>query len=438
MSLFRLLSFCRLSLSFHMPIRICRARGLDKARVDVAVRNNDMLASNSRRAYASALKRLSRHLQGCRLGDATFANYIERLHDDRLTAASATMAVKAVRFYCRVERLPRPDGPLTEAALKRFRRESAGRGRGRAEPLLAGDAKAILATAATPRRYADGRREATRRARRRGLLDAALVAVLFLGGMRRSEAAELTWNDVFDSADGQGMTIHVQRSKTNPDGSEPDVRFVNGREADALRRLRVEAGGDRHADRPMFGGLTGATLSRRLAQAARHAGIDKRISGHSGRIGLAVELTQRGASTHDVMHAGNWKSPAMVAHYSAAAQAERGPVHGLCGTTPAGGGVSRSWRRVAFRITDARSSARKRAVASGTLISRQETCLSLEESSPVGVFPRCQRFFNAPGSSASCFCRETGMSQPRRMFVLSSRDSEVYRSDPCETEHSRR
>ena len=47
---------------------------------------------------------------------------------------------------------------------------------------------------------------------------------------------------------------------------------------------------------------------------------------HSGRVGLASELTARGASTTEVMLAGNWKTARMVAHYSAGATAERGAV----------------------------------------------------------------------------------------------------------------
>ena len=91
-------------------------------------------------------------------------------------------------------------------------------------------------------------------------------------------------------------------------------------------RLRQETGGDENPDRRVFGGLTGASLSRRLGAAAEAAGVAKRITAHSGPIGLAVELTRRGASTHHVMHAGHWKSAAMVAHYSAAARAESGAV----------------------------------------------------------------------------------------------------------------
>ena len=42
--------------------------------------------------------------------------------------------------------------------------------------------------------------------------------------------------------------------------------------------------------------------------AARAAGIDGRITGHSGRVGLASELTARGASATETMHPGGWKT----------------------------------------------------------------------------------------------------------------------------------
>ena len=64
----------------------------------------------------------------------------------------------------------------------------------------------------------------------------------------------------------------------------------------------------------------------RFAAAARAAGVEARVTAHSGRVGLASELTSRGASTTDVMLAGNWKTFRMVAHYSAGATAERGAV----------------------------------------------------------------------------------------------------------------
>ena len=64
----------------------------------------------------------------------------------------------------------------------------------------------------------------------------------------------------------------------------------------------------------------------RGSRLTRAAGIEARVTAHSGRVGLASELTARGASTTEVMLAGNWKTARMVAHYSAGATAERGAV----------------------------------------------------------------------------------------------------------------
>ena len=84
------------------------------------------------------------------------------------------------------------------------------------------------------------------------------------------------------ATDGDGMLIAVRTSKTNQEGDVGDVRYLKNGAA--------------------------------------------RVTAHSGRVGLASELTARGASTTEVMLAGNWKTARMVAHYSAGATAERGAV----------------------------------------------------------------------------------------------------------------
>ena len=61
-------------------------------------------------------------------------------------------------------------------------------------------------------------------------------------------------------------------------------------------------------------GLSPLQIQRRFTAAARAAGIAARVTAHSGRVGLASELTARGASTTEVMLAGNWKTGRMVAH----------------------------------------------------------------------------------------------------------------------------
>ena len=137
-------------------------------------------------------------------------------------------------------------------------------------------------------------------AERRGLVDAAIVALLFHGALRRSEVAALRWADV-DLADGGDVVVTVRRSKTNQSGDHRDVRRLVGSCAAAVRRLQA-------ATTPESGdsvvGLGVDQVNRRFAAACAAAGLEGRRTSHGGRVGLAVELTARGASTHAVQLAG--------------------------------------------------------------------------------------------------------------------------------------
>lgn len=173
-----------------------------------------------------------------------------------------------------------------------------------------------------PRRRGRGV-ESDRLALERGRLDAVIAGLLFMVGMRRSEVSALRWADVADAAEGDGMRVTVRRSKTNQEGEVTDVRFVKGGAARAVRTLRVATSpepGDRVVP------LSPQMVGLRFTAAAHAAGIEIRVTAHSGRVGLESELTNRGASTADVMLAGNWKTSRMVAHYAAGATAERGAV----------------------------------------------------------------------------------------------------------------
>ena len=97
---------------------------------------------------------------------------------------------------------------------------------------------------------------------------------------------------------------------------------MEGAVAGAVRTLRAEAS---PAPEARVVPLSPKMVGLRFQAAARAAGVEH-VTAHSGRVGLASELTSRGASTTDVMLAGNWKTSRMVAHYSAGATAERGAV----------------------------------------------------------------------------------------------------------------
>ena len=143
--------------------------------------------------------------------------------------------------------------------------------------------------------------------------------------------AALRWADVQDAADGRGIVVYVRQSKTDQDGTAADVRYLKNGCAAALRQLRDRLTVQRRGLRPdgtaqVLGGINGQSIARRLTAAASAAGIEGRITGHSGRVGLAVELTRRGAPEQATAKAGGWKSSRMVAHYAAAVAAEQGAV----------------------------------------------------------------------------------------------------------------
>ena len=279
------------------------------------------ISVNTRRAYAGALRRLDAWRGAAPVDDASLAVYLGELFEAGRAPATAALAVAAVRFRAKLAGQTAPAGEATARVLGGYRRTAADRGRGQAAPLRADGLAAILATAARPR--TDGRGvESHTTAHRRGRLDAVIASLLFMGGLRRSEVSALEWRDVSDARDGDGVLLTVRTSKTNQEGDAADVRYLKNGAANAIRTLRAADAAP--TDRVI--GLSPLQIQRRFTAAARAAGIEARVTAHSGRVGLASELTARGASTTEVMLAGNWKTARMVAHYSAGATAERGAV----------------------------------------------------------------------------------------------------------------
>ena len=280
------------------------------------------LSPNTRRAYAGALRRLDAWRAGRALDDAALAAFLAALHDTGRASSSAALAVAAARFRAKLAGQADPAGPRTARVLAGYRRTAVGRGRGQAPPFTAADLAAVLATCHRPRRRGRGV-ESAPVAAARGRLDAVIAGLLFMAGLRRSEVSALRWADVVDAIDGEGILVTVRRSKTNQAGAVNDVRFVKAGVARALRTLRAVTT-PAPADRVVP--LSAQMIGLRFTAAAVTAGVESRVTAHSGRVGLASELTRRGASTTDVMRAGHWKTSRMVAHYSAGATAERGAV----------------------------------------------------------------------------------------------------------------
>ena len=171
------------------------------------------VSPNTRRAYASALRRLDAWIDGRALDDVALAAYLAELHDAGRASSSASMAVAAACFRAKLAGQPAPAGERTARVLAGYRRTAGDRGRGQARPFGASDLAAVLATCHRPRRRGRGV-ESAEVALERGRVDAVIAGLLFMAGMRRSEVSALRWSDVIESTDGDGMLVTVRRSKT--------------------------------------------------------------------------------------------------------------------------------------------------------------------------------------------------------------------------------
>ncbi len=293
---------------------------------------NDLAGSVSRSTSATYV-RLNKRIRDWlktegleQLDDTTMAAFVRALEAEGKAPSTIEQFIAAAVFRAKTNNWQSPRGRRTEAAVKRIRREHSSRGRGQSDPLTAEDVTRIMACACAPRPVGRGGkyRESAEKATARGRIDKAMIGLLFQAGLRVSELLALQWRDIQESMDMPGaLLIRVRASKTNQAGDETDIRLIKNECASAVKAISAP---DVKPEAWVFDGMSKATANYRVKQMAKYAGVEGRITTHSGRIGLASELTRRGASMQEVMLAGNWRSSQMVAHYSAGATAERGAV----------------------------------------------------------------------------------------------------------------
>ncbi len=152
----------------------------------------------------------------------------------------------------------------------------------------------------------------------------ALLAVAYDTLLRRSELVSLQVVDLLVEMDGSG-TVLLRRGKTDPEGQgstvyiAPDsVRLVR----DWITRSGVDGGRlfrslNRHG---AVGEKLDASQVPRIYKAmARRAGLSEDrvagLSGHSPRVGAVQDMIAAGIELPAILHAGRWKSTAMVHRY---------------------------------------------------------------------------------------------------------------------------
>ena len=279
-----------------------------------------VLSANTDRAYLGALRRFEIWRVRGRFGedDRSRAAYLDHLGGLGHSAASGRMIVAAWRWSTGAA-----VGDRTGAAIARFRRLAAVGAvrRQMADPLSVSDVEALTAAAVIRRRTGCGY-ESRAAAEARALTDRAILALLFYAALRRSEVARVRCRDVRPSRLAGACLVSVATSKTNQHGDRADYRLIPGPAAESVQRLAR----DRPAADPLIG-LQGAAISARVRRLAAAAGlVGRRITSHSGRIGLACELVKQGFSIAEIQLAGGWASPAMPAYYARSTVAEDGAV----------------------------------------------------------------------------------------------------------------
>lgn len=173
------------------------------------------------------------------------------------------------------------------------------------------------------------------------LRDAALLGLASDTLCRESELVSLKIEDF--SSTGDSWSVDVRISKTDQEGLG-DARYCSNETKALIDRWCQAAGisrghlfvaigrsrklppiaGDRQ---PLAAPEVARIIRRRAVQAnLPHA---HRMTGHSGRVGSAVELIENGATPVEVQFSGGWKSQRMVLHYGKRAMAGRNAMSDL-------------------------------------------------------------------------------------------------------------
>ena len=277
-----------------------------------------VLSNNTRRVYGAQWRLFVEWCNGVGLVSLpaeplTVARYLAVRANAGASIATLRLATSAIAKAHEWAKLESPcRDPGVRASLK-------GWGRRLSKPqrqsgALTADVLAVIRlTAVQPRKRGRGF-ETPEQAAERGKFDLALVAALSdARGLRRSEAASLTWGDVQRWDDGSGR-ITVIRSKTDVEAQGAVVAITPAamKALDAIRP--VGAGGE-----VKVFGLSESQISRRVKVAAKAAGLTdwEFFSGHSGRVGMARRMAQNGAPTHEIERQGRWKQGGgMVGRYT--------------------------------------------------------------------------------------------------------------------------
>ena len=296
------------------PARVPELAAADRG---VAEALESVLADNTRRTYDTQWRIFDdwcaeMGLSALPAVPLTVARYLAARAGSGASIATLRLATSAISKAHEWAKLESPcRDPGVRASLKGWGRRLSKPQR-QAGALTADVLAVIRLTAQQPRKRGRGI-ETPEQATERSGFDLALVAALSDGGLRRSEAAALTWGDIQRWDDGSGR-ITVIRSKTDVEAQGATVAITPAA-MQALDTIRPAGVG---SDEKVFG-LSESQIARRVKVIAKAAGLAdwEFFSGHSGRVGMARRMAQNGAPTHEIERQGRWKQGGgMVGRYT--------------------------------------------------------------------------------------------------------------------------
>ena len=150
---------------------------------------------------------------------ATLLLYLQDLEEQGLAPSTIRTAVLAIAAAHRAAGAGSTETLTVHEDVKSLLRgiEREGPPQRQAAAMMPGVIAAIRATARIPRRGRGGRLETPKTAEARARVDVALALTLRDGGLRVSEVAALTWDDLERWPDGS-IRLTIRRSKTDPTG----------------------------------------------------------------------------------------------------------------------------------------------------------------------------------------------------------------------------
>lgn len=233
--------------------------------------------------------------------DETIAAFIRDQAEMKKPATIDRYLAAICFFHIHLEYGSPRNGRKTVLALKRAKRQNRGPQR-QATPLREADVIKMVKHAPDTLK---------------GVRDVALVTVGYDSMFRREELVRFCVEDVIPDPGG-GAIVTLEYSKGDQFGNGEDVYLRPG----TYQYLKVWLDRAEITSGPVFRSLRSGTplrpndvpgVFRTMAEAA---GLPTDgVSGHSLRVGAAIDLAWRGASLPQIMKKGRWQSEAMVMKY---------------------------------------------------------------------------------------------------------------------------